>query len=147
VAAFRGAPAAATSKTLLPLGIGSQATMQQQEESQPAGDGSDAITFSYSVMDCESAALTLSLARLDELLEFMNEQPDYSSNPPGVCVRPQGWCVHSTAVYDVAKDCDGDGIPDPYCSDDLGRKGILSSKNACADTWPKGVCPPPPPPL
>ena len=108
-----------------------------------------APSFSYSVMDCESAALTISLARLDELLEFMNEQPDYSSNidPPGVCVRPQGWCVHSTAVYDVAKDCDGDGIPDPYCSDDLGRKGILSSKNACADTWPKGVCPPPPPPL
>ena len=149
VAAFRGAPAAATSKTLLPLGIGSHATMQQQEEQRPDGGGSDAITFSYSVMDCESAALTLSLARLDELLEFMNEQPDYSSNidPPGVCVRPQRWCVHSTAVYDVAKDCDGDGIPDPYCSDDLGRKGILSSKNACTDTWPNGVCPPPPPPL
>jgi hypothetical protein len=121
----------------------------QQEEQRPDGGGSDAITFSYSVMDCESAALTLSLARLDELLEFMNEQPDYSSNidPPGVCVRPPRWCVHSTAVYDVAKDCDGDGIPDPYCSDDLGRKGILSSKNACTDTWPNGVCPPPPPPL
>ena len=38
------------------------------------------------------------------------------------------------------KDCDGDGLDDPYCSDYTGQSGFQSSKEACEDTWPNGGC-------
>lgn len=39
------------------------------------------------------------------------------------------------------RDCDGDGILDPYCTGgQLLRFGFISSKNGCKDNWPNGLC-------
>jgi len=54
------------------------------------------------------------------------------------CQRPTGWCVHKGATF-VMQDCDGDGVPDPYCADGQ-SSGFVSSKSSCTDTWPKGAC-------
>jgi len=59
----------------------------------------------------------------------------------GECERPSGWCIHSGSTFTM-KDCDGDGVDDPYCSDSAGFSGFRSSKAACADTWPNGGCKP-----
>ena len=56
-----------------------------------------------------------------------------------VCPRPKGWCTHSGSTYTV-KDCDGDEVPDPTCSDSQGNFGIIPSSNGCKSTWPKGSC-------
>jgi len=57
-----------------------------------------------------------------------------------VCPRPNGWCVHAGSFYTDKLDCDGDGKPDPFCSDKSGSTGFKSSKNGCADTWKTGQC-------
>jgi len=54
------------------------------------------------------------------------------------CHRPGGWCSHKGSLY-VVGDCDGDGIPDHFCSDSL-HSGFVSSQNYCRDTWPSGQC-------
>lgn len=39
------------------------------------------------------------------------------------------------------RDCDGDGILDPYCEGgELLRFGYISSKKDCEDNWPNGLC-------
>merc|ERR1719282_2046777 len=53
-----------------------------------------------------------------------------------LCSRPTGWCNSSYST----KDCDGDGIADPYCRDAEGNSGFRSSASGCKDTWPTGVC-------
>jgi len=55
------------------------------------------------------------------------------------CIRPQGWCIHSDAQYAV-KDCDGDGVADPYCTDIHVHTGFIPSAGSCKDTWPGGTC-------
>ena len=64
--------------------------------------------------------------------------PPEPSTPAG-CIRPQGWCIHSDAHYAV-KDCDGDGVADPYCTDIHGHTGFIPSAGSCKDTWPGGTC-------
>jgi len=59
------------------------------------------------------------------------------------CPKPKGWCSHNGAKNTV-KDCDGDFLPDQYCTDKKGNKGVLLSGLACHSTWPKApVCNPP----
>mmetsp|Transcript_85217 Transcript_85217/g.182650 ORF Transcript_85217/g.182650 Transcript_85217/m.182650 type:complete len:639 (-) Transcript_85217:136-2052(-) len=61
----------------------------------------------------------------------------------GVCPLPKKWCKMSSTRKDKLsyRDCDGDGILDPYCEGgELLRFGYLSSKNNCVDNWPNGVC-------
>ena len=55
-----------------------------------------------------------------------------------VCKRPKGWCG-GTAVF-MYRDCDGDGIMDPVCSDDKGHFGAILSSKRCVSTWPNGQC-------
>lgn len=57
----------------------------------------------------------------------------------GKCLLPPNWCTHPGSSY-REKDCDGDGIPDAYCTDGKGLKGVISSNADCADTWPHGGC-------
>jgi len=54
------------------------------------------------------------------------------------CTRPEWWCTGEGAIY-LVKDCDGDGVPDPHCSQGS-MSGFLSSKDGCHDSWPKGGC-------
>merc|ERR1712048_112174 len=58
---------------------------------------------------------------------------------PGSCARPSGYCTHAGSTYEF-KDCDGDGIKDPVCSDTSGNFGVIQSSNGCASTWPNGTC-------
>merc|ERR1712029_1214417 len=55
------------------------------------------------------------------------------------CPRPSGWCSHEGTSF-ALKDCDGDGVPDPTCSDTEGKFGVISSNDYCSDSWPKGRC-------
>eukprot|EP00492_Amphilonche_elongata_P002662 TRINITY_DN293_c0_g1_i3.p1 TRINITY_DN293_c0_g1~~TRINITY_DN293_c0_g1_i3.p1 ORF type:complete len:449 (+),score=79.85 TRINITY_DN293_c0_g1_i3:76-1347(+) len=55
------------------------------------------------------------------------------------CDRPDLWCSHPGAHYEF-KDCDGDGIPDPVCSDTDGHYGVIQSSNSCHISWPYGSC-------
>jgi len=56
-----------------------------------------------------------------------------------VCGRPKGWCKH-TGSHFMFKDCDGDGIPDPVCTDDKGNMGVIKSASQCKSGWPNDVC-------
>jgi hypothetical protein len=56
-----------------------------------------------------------------------------------VCVKKETWCTHVGSTY-AEKDCDGDGVPDPTCSDTAGNFGVLMSSAGCADSWPTGEC-------
>lgn len=67
----------------------------------------------------------------------------------GACPLPEGnltyrgWCNESAERQDYLtyRDCDGDGILDPYCEGgNLLRFGYISSANGCKDNWPNGVC-------
>merc|ERR1712151_1024679 len=59
-----------------------------------------------------------------------------------VCERPAGWCTHAGARFDFKHDCDGDGVLDPQCDDDVnGHHGFISSKESCTSTWPFKRCP------
>jgi len=60
---------------------------------------------------------------------------------PVACQRPSTFCTSGWRLhYRDDRDCDADGIPDPYCSDGDGNVGVLPSSSSCADTWPDGVC-------
>lgn len=52
------------------------------------------------------------------------------------CARPRGWCSHTNQKFEW-KDCDGDGIKDPVCSDDQGRYGWIPSAENCKSNWNK----------
>lgn len=61
----------------------------------------------------------------------------------GSCDVPEGWCHENPARADrlTYRDCDGDGILDPYCEGgELLRFGYISSKRNCEDNWPSGLC-------
>lgn len=61
----------------------------------------------------------------------------------GSCKVRKDWCAQNPDSQDKLsyRDCDGDGILDPYCEDEeLLRFGYLSSKNKCMDNWPHGFC-------
>jgi len=62
--------------------------------------------------------------------------------PPGTCKLPEGWCsnkVRGDTLY--YRDCDGDGVKEPYCEGgELLRFGYLSKNNDCEDNWPNGLC-------
>ena len=56
------------------------------------------------------------------------------------CKRPSsGWCGQEGSKYYKLRDCDGDGVPDPTCSN-KGQFGVVSSANNCQDSWPNGTC-------
>lgn len=56
----------------------------------------------------------------------------------GTCRRWDGWCMGGT---ESERDCDGDGLPDPYCTDEWGfHTGYLSSNLGCISTFPFGGC-------
>eukprot|EP00747_Dinoflagellata_sp_TGD_P087921 gnl/TRDRNA2_/TRDRNA2_163817_c0_seq1.p1 gnl/TRDRNA2_/TRDRNA2_163817_c0~~gnl/TRDRNA2_/TRDRNA2_163817_c0_seq1.p1 ORF type:complete len:152 (-),score=7.18 gnl/TRDRNA2_/TRDRNA2_163817_c0_seq1:192-599(-) len=68
----------------------------------------------------------------------------HSSTPsptPPPCSRPSDWCVHAGTTYTDTVDCDGDGVPDPLCTDDAGDVGFLGSASSCVNNWPTGQCP------
>jgi hypothetical protein len=58
------------------------------------------------------------------------------------CERPEHWCGGQGSTY-IQKDCDLDGILDPYCelpyTDGIQKGAILSSED-CRDTWYQGNC-------
>jgi len=60
----------------------------------------------------------------------------------GSCTIPENWCKDSVADRLTFRDCDGDGILDPYCEGaELLRFGFLGSKDGvCKDNWPNGLC-------
>ena len=47
------------------------------------------------------------------------------------------WCTHPGSEYSK-KDCDGDGILDHICQDNIGRTGTISLSQDCKTTWPSG---------
>jgi hypothetical protein len=55
------------------------------------------------------------------------------------CPRPAGWCSHPGSTYKDNVDCDGDGVPDPHCSDTQGQNGFVYGSSCTTDTWPNGV--------
>ena len=55
------------------------------------------------------------------------------------CLRPARWCDHSGATRQY-RDCDGDGILDPVCTDSGGAFGVIQSSKGCKDSWPTGNC-------
>jgi len=55
------------------------------------------------------------------------------------CRRPSKWC-HKRGQIFSQRDCDGDGVADPTCSDNEGNFGFRSSAENCIDSWPKGKC-------
>ena len=73
---------------------------------------------------------------------------NYCGNQVLECVRPPGWCTHTPINLSInlyrstyyRQDCDGDGIVDPVCQDNIGQSGIISSASGCKDTWPHGTC-------
>jgi len=61
----------------------------------------------------------------------------------GSCPLPENWCNGTGSREDTLsyRDCDGDGILDPYCEGGfLLRFGYISSKSDCKDNWPNGIC-------
>lgn len=59
------------------------------------------------------------------------------------CPVPKDWCKGTAQRHDTLsyRDCDGDGVLDPYCEGgELLRFGFISSKNKCKDNWPNGLC-------
>lgn len=64
--------------------------------------------------------------------------------PEGVlCPIPEKWCHENPARADrlTFRDCDGDGVLDPYCEGgELLRFGYIGSKGGCKDNWPSGLC-------
>jgi len=56
------------------------------------------------------------------------------------CARPGGWCGHKGSSYTDKMDCDGDGIPDPYCYDITGHTGFIGSATKCSSGWPRTRC-------
>ncbi|CAK0806774.1 unnamed protein product [Prorocentrum cordatum] len=59
------------------------------------------------------------------------------------CKIPEGWCNGTDMRKDALsyRDCDGDGVLDPYCEGgQLLRFGYISSANDCKDNWPTGLC-------
>merc|ERR1712212_1394524 len=61
------------------------------------------------------------------------------TNGAKACPRIPGWCVHAGASFSL-KDCDGDGVRDPTCSDNQGQFGIISSADNCRSIWPNARC-------
>lgn len=59
------------------------------------------------------------------------------------CAVPKNFCKENPNREDKLsyRDCDGDGILDPFCEGgELLRFGYISSKNNCQNNWPNGVC-------
>eukprot|EP00420_Gonyaulax_spinifera_P004421 CAMPEP_0197936288 /NCGR_PEP_ID=MMETSP1439-20131203/114697_1 /TAXON_ID=66791 /ORGANISM="Gonyaulax spinifera, Strain CCMP409" /LENGTH=654 /DNA_ID=CAMNT_0043559255 /DNA_START=60 /DNA_END=2024 /DNA_ORIENTATION=+ len=64
--------------------------------------------------------------------------------PDGACKMPKDFCnKHKKRGEDTLmyRDCDGDGVPDPYCEGgELLQFGYLGSASKCKDNWPNGLC-------
>lgn len=61
----------------------------------------------------------------------------------GACELPEKFCKLNPGREDKLsyRDCDGDGVLDPYCEGgELLRFGYVSSKNGCKNNWPNGIC-------
>mmetsp|Transcript_64659 Transcript_64659/g.166397 ORF Transcript_64659/g.166397 Transcript_64659/m.166397 type:complete len:645 (+) Transcript_64659:80-2014(+) len=61
----------------------------------------------------------------------------------GSCEVPKDFCQTNPGREDrmMYRDCDGDGILDPYCEGgELLRFGYISSKSGCKSNWPNGLC-------
>uniref|UniRef100_A0A7S0AHD1 5'-nucleotidase n=1 Tax=Pyrodinium bahamense TaxID=73915 RepID=A0A7S0AHD1_9DINO len=59
------------------------------------------------------------------------------------CEKPSDFCATNPNREDHLsyRDCDGDGVLDPYCEGgELLRFGYISSKDGCKNTWPNGLC-------
>ena len=66
--------------------------------------------------------------------------PNYCCSAEGTLGAPcprsaSSWCGHAGSTYADTIDCDGDDIPDPWCSDTEGNAGFLGSASGCASTW------------
>uniref|UniRef100_A0A7M5VG94 Uncharacterized protein n=1 Tax=Clytia hemisphaerica TaxID=252671 RepID=A0A7M5VG94_9CNID len=106
---------------------------------------------SYFFMDCNADGIKDNVCldnwgRFSMIIRFTSFEcmkKDFSScnlgNNKMSCKRPSYWCTHNSATF-LFQDCDGDGIPDPVCSDKWGSMGIISSSNGCKNTWPQAKC-------
>ena len=56
-----------------------------------------------------------------------------------VCPRTTNWCPQPDKTFQLI-DCDGDGIPDPTCSDSEGNFWLKSSANGCQTMGPSAQC-------
>lgn len=59
------------------------------------------------------------------------------------CKVPKDFCAGTETRKDTLsfRDCDGDGVLDPYCEGgELLRFGYVSSADGCKNTWPNGLC-------
>jgi len=84
-------------------------------------------------------AIRLSTQDLDSTLSGKPQEESFK----GSCPIPKDWCNKDPNREDHLsyRDCDGDGILDPYCEGgELLRFGYISSKNNCVDNWPHGIC-------
>lgn len=60
------------------------------------------------------------------------------------CSLPKDFCKTNPEREDSLsyRDCDGDGLLDPYCTGgEMMRFGYISSDNNCENNWPNGLCP------
>jgi len=87
-------------------------------------------------------------ARLDAISVLEEAQPNAMQDKLGdklkdSCAIPEKWCHENPQRRDRLsyRDCDGDGILDPYCEGgELLRFGFIGSKDGCKDNWPNGLC-------
>jgi len=101
--------------------------------------------FTYG-KNSQHGACNLEKTSSKECSEGFRQTPNYDfysldvRENTGACERSENFCKEPGAVYEV-KDCDRDGIPDPYCyGPGPGVSGYLSSKRSCVDTTPLGGC-------
>jgi len=96
------------------------------------------VGFVAAVVCVAPRAQTMSSGTPLEVVGLAEEAPENLK-----CKVPKDFCNTNPGREDTLmyRDCDGDGILDPYCEGgQLLRFGYLSSKDGCKNNWPNGIC-------
>jgi len=106
-------------------------------------------TETYLLFDCDDDGIpdpvcTGTAARQWAILSSQNcqqagDQAVCKAQNKSVCSRTTDWCAHDGATYQLI-DCDGDGVPDPTCSDMGGQLWVMSSSAACQTLGSPAQC-------
>eukprot|EP00421_Protoceratium_reticulatum_P007636 CAMPEP_0168370256 /NCGR_PEP_ID=MMETSP0228-20121227/7174_1 /TAXON_ID=133427 /ORGANISM="Protoceratium reticulatum, Strain CCCM 535 (=CCMP 1889)" /LENGTH=179 /DNA_ID=CAMNT_0008383131 /DNA_START=9 /DNA_END=544 /DNA_ORIENTATION=- len=121
-----------------------QRELLQDQPSQAPADKSRGLKIAGAVL----AALALLAAAV--ALVMQHSMPpsrardrSLTEGMEGACKAPEDFCKTNPNREDKLsfRDCDGDGILDPYCEGgELLRFGFVSSKDGCKNNWPNGIC-------